>query len=134
MSYHNLGAVAYRPTLRRGSRGKAVREAQTILRQVTAAGDLLPVTGVFDELTVEATKQFQSSNGLKADGIVGKNTWTALLGKSVTTARRTAPAPVATTGPAPAPAPAPQMKTASIPVIGAVAIGTIILGSLFTGK
>ena len=133
MSYHNLGASStYRPTLRRGSRGNAVREAQTILRQVTAAGDLLPVTGVFDELTVEATKQFQASNGLKADGIIGKNTWTALLGKKVTTARRATPAaPVAKTEPVVS---APKMKTASIPVIGAVAIGTIILGSLFTGK
>jgi peptidoglycan hydrolase-like protein with peptidoglycan-binding domain len=110
-----------------------VREAQTILRQVTAAGDLLPVTGVFDELTVEATKQFQSSNGLKADGIIGKNTWTALLGKKVTTTQRRATpvAPVAKTEPVVS---APKMKTASLPVIGAVAIGTIILGSLFTGK
>jgi peptidoglycan hydrolase-like protein with peptidoglycan-binding domain len=38
----------------------------------------IEATGVFDEATDEAVRQFQASNGLQVDGIVGENTYQAL--------------------------------------------------------
>ena len=37
--------------------------------------------GLFWTGTETATKQFQGSKGLAQDGVVGKNTWTSLLGQ-----------------------------------------------------
>ena len=36
--------------------------------------------GIFGYNTERAVKNYQSARGLSADGIVGKNTWTRLLG------------------------------------------------------
>ena len=58
------------PTLRRGSRGGAVREVQAI---VGAKPD-----GIFGPRTEAAVKAFQRRRGLTPDGIVGPLTWTAL--------------------------------------------------------
>jgi hypothetical protein len=38
-----------------------------------------PVDGVFGELTLGAVLTFQAGQGLTVDGIVGRNTWTALV-------------------------------------------------------
>jgi hypothetical protein len=76
-----------RPTIRHGSRGEAVREAQ---QRLAAHGfDPGGVDGVFGGKTLAATKRFQAARGLSADGIIGPKTWGALLaGQSGTTPDR----------------------------------------------
>ncbi len=66
-----------RPTLRLGSNGPFVTEAQELLR---GAG-FFPgkVDGVFGSLTRRAVITFQDTHGLAADGVVGPNTWQALM-------------------------------------------------------
>ena len=46
-------------------------------------GFALPSTGGFDKPLEDVVKAFQKKSNLKVDGIVGKNTWTALLGSQV---------------------------------------------------
>lgn len=57
-------------TLKRGSRGEAVKMLQTALN--------LYADGIFGRLTEEAVREFQKANGLRVDGIVGNNTWAML--------------------------------------------------------
>jgi hypothetical protein len=65
-----------KPTLRRGSRGAYVIEAQEIL---TMCGyDCGTVDGVYGTRTIDAVKRFQTDNGLNPDGVVGRMTWDAL--------------------------------------------------------
>lgn len=61
-------------TLKRGSKGEAVKTLQKALRFVV-------VDGIFGRITEEAVRDFQRKNGLKADGIVGDATWAKLLGE-----------------------------------------------------
>lgn len=63
------------PTLRRGSSGDEVMLVQQRL-------GLSPVDGKFGPMTEAAVRKFQGANGLTADGIVGRMTWGALLGKA----------------------------------------------------
>lgn len=63
-------------TVRTGSRGEAVRAAQSALR---AKGYRISVDGVFGSGTRAATVAFQKKASLSADGIVGPRTWKALL-------------------------------------------------------
>ena len=67
-----------KPTLRRGSSGEYVTLLQTQLIQ--RGYDLQPygADGKFGAKTENAVKAFQKDNGLTADGVVGKATWTAL--------------------------------------------------------
>ena len=60
------------PLIKRGDKGKAVKILQIIL------GDLA-VDGSFGPATQAATIAFQKKHNLEADGIVGKNTWRALI-------------------------------------------------------
>ena len=67
------------PTLRKGSRGNITHILQELL---LSHGYDLPQFGAdsdFGNETLNAVISFQSSNGLEADGIVGKNTWRKLL-------------------------------------------------------
>jgi hypothetical protein len=64
------------PTLKKGSRGDYVTALQTQL--IMLAYDPGKVDGIFGVKTQEAVKKFQQDSGLKADGIVGKDTWAAL--------------------------------------------------------
>lgn len=57
---------------------KAVSALQDALNDVLGAG--ISVDGKFGQGTADAVKAFQESQGLKADGIVGKDTREALLG------------------------------------------------------
>jgi peptidoglycan hydrolase-like protein with peptidoglycan-binding domain len=59
-----------RPTIKEGSRGRAVSYLQRKLD--------IPADGIFGPQTEKAVKEFQRKNGLTADGIVGKDTWGAL--------------------------------------------------------
>lgn len=64
------------PTIRLDSRGNSVRLLQFLLNQY---GYNLATDGVFGAGTERAVRSFQTNNGLSSDGIVGRNTWTALL-------------------------------------------------------
>lgn len=68
----NLDFTSY-PTVQAGSTGAAVKAAQCLL------GGVSEPSGTFDAATTDATKAFQTRVGLTADGVVGANTWTALL-------------------------------------------------------
>ncbi|MEU0581586.1 peptidoglycan-binding protein [Streptomyces griseoincarnatus] len=64
------------PQLKSGSRGTDVRTAQHLL---SAAGHNVTADGAFGPRTAGAVKAFQKRHGLKADGIVGSNTWHKLV-------------------------------------------------------
>ena len=57
--------------VRRGAKGNITRWIQEQLN-IDADGD-------FGDLTEEAVKTFQRTRGLLIDGVVGKETWRALL-------------------------------------------------------
>ncbi|MFJ8886788.1 glycoside hydrolase domain-containing protein [Streptomyces sp. NPDC102402] len=64
------------PTVQNGSTGEAVTRLQ---RALTAAlGRTVSIDGVFGSGTAQAARDYQSSRGLGADGIVGPATWGAL--------------------------------------------------------
>lgn len=69
------GIVSVRATLRRGSKGEAVRDLQEQLNNLAYA---LEVDGIFGSATLAAVKDFQQLSGLQVDGIVGAKTWAAL--------------------------------------------------------
>lgn len=75
--------------LKLGSKGDDVVKLQNKL-------GINPI-GTFGPKTEEAVKDFQSKNGLTADGVVGDTTWKMIMGESV------ASAPQIITEPAPAP-------------------------------
>lgn len=62
-------------TIKSGSRGNLVKVAQLLLIR---SGRSLAADGIFGAKTVSATKSFQKSKGLTADGIIGTNTWNKL--------------------------------------------------------
>ena len=64
------------PTLRVGSSSNFVYLLQLMLNQ---NGFNLTVDGQFGTNTLNAVTQFQQTNGLAADGVVGNNTWRTLL-------------------------------------------------------
>lgn len=66
------------PTLKQGSSGTDVKRAQGLL---TANGVAITIDGDFGPKTKTSTITFQKSKGLVADGIIGQNTWTKLLGE-----------------------------------------------------
>jgi putative peptidoglycan binding protein len=68
--------VAQPPTLRRGSRGDAVKGLQNALN--ARSFHVRPGDGIFGPATENTVKHFQRSAGLADDGIVGPNTWGSL--------------------------------------------------------
>jgi peptidoglycan hydrolase-like protein with peptidoglycan-binding domain len=65
-------------TIRRGSRGAAVRALQHQLRFELGYRSVA-VDGLFGQATQTAVKNFQAKRKLDADGIVGPATWKALV-------------------------------------------------------
>jgi hypothetical protein len=67
------------PTIRKGSVGEYVKKAQELL--ISKGYDLAPygADGKFGNKTLSAVKAFQKANNLGVDGIIGKQTWKALL-------------------------------------------------------
>lgn len=63
-------------TLKKGSRGNDVKALQKALH--------LYEDGIFGTITEETVRQFQTANGLKADGVVGDKTWLVILQKKDT--------------------------------------------------
>lgn len=68
--------------LKQGSRGDKVKQLQKCLNAAMPTRKQLVVDGVFGLGTAAAVRAFQQKAGLTADGVVGKNTWNALLGLS----------------------------------------------------
>jgi peptidoglycan hydrolase-like protein with peptidoglycan-binding domain len=68
--------MADHPVIRKGSKGAAVKLAQTNLnaRGYNAGA----VDGLFGAQTDKAVKQYQKDRGLTADGVVGPRTWARL--------------------------------------------------------
>lgn len=72
------------PILKKGSTGPAVTNLQRLLKQRSwkdADGKVLEITGKFDDKTEQAVRKFQKAKLGGADGIVGKNTWNAIINK-----------------------------------------------------
>ncbi|AFY55257.1 putative peptidoglycan-binding domain-containing protein [Rivularia sp. PCC 7116] len=66
------------PMLRLGSRGRAVRDVQTFLKQ--QGFYVGQVDGIYGRATASAVKSFQQNRAkLRADGIVGSTTWQAMI-------------------------------------------------------
>ena len=61
--------------MRQGSIGEGVRTVQIMLNR---NGENLETDGIFGPLTLKAVVQFQRSNNLLVDGIIGAQTWGAL--------------------------------------------------------
>lgn len=64
------------PVVAQGENSANVRTVQHLLN---AAGRSVDADGVFGAGTAAAVSAFQSDRGLSADGIVGEQTWTALI-------------------------------------------------------
>ena len=73
-----LPAQAASGTLRRGSRGTAVTQLQTALKELGLY--TIKVDGIYGRGTVAAVKSYQRKNGLVADGIAGPKTLGKLYG------------------------------------------------------
>ena len=59
-----------------GDSGAKVRAVQS---QLNGSGTGISVDGAFGPATATAVKNFQTSKGLSADGIVGDNTWNKMV-------------------------------------------------------
>lgn len=68
------------PVLKRGDKGETVKAAQLLLigRDFTVGGT--GADGDFGRATQAGVANFQTANGLDADGVIGNSTWRALLG------------------------------------------------------
>ena len=64
------------PLVRQGDQEHPVQTLQYLLR---ARGHNLTVDGIFGASTDAAVRAFQQQRGLAVDGIVGPNTWSALI-------------------------------------------------------
>ncbi len=64
------------PPLQRGDKGDRVMSLQIMLRRINDGGG---VDGDFGPGTQNAVMEFQEANGLSVDGVVGAETWNALL-------------------------------------------------------
>ncbi|HBI64084.1 MAG TPA: spore cortex-lytic protein [Clostridiales bacterium] len=68
--------------LREGMRGDMVRLLQFLLDQISIYNSALPrvdIDGIFGPDTRDAVREFQQENDLETDGIVGINTWNAII-------------------------------------------------------
>ena len=64
--------------IKTGSKGPAVKVLQCLLNAMEA-GTKITVDGLFGAKTKSRVLAIQKSSGLKEDGIVGKETWIALM-------------------------------------------------------
>jgi peptidoglycan-N-acetylglucosamine deacetylase len=94
-------AAATRPILTFGSRGAAVRQAQSLLNR---HGYRVPVTGTYWTVTVRQVRRFQVAHRIRNTGQVGPLTWPKLLARGGQRRPTAGPAPAARRGPAARPA------------------------------
>ena len=78
--YPGPNTLAGCPTIRVGAQGEITRILQQILINRGYSCGNAGTDGMFGEGTYRAVTAFQNGNRLDADGIVGQNTWRALLG------------------------------------------------------
>lgn len=74
------GVTVTLSVLKKGSQGADVKALQALLKGLGYSIGIWGVDGDFGAATVKAVQQYQKKKGLEADGIVGKATWSALLG------------------------------------------------------
>lgn len=67
------------PVLRKGNVSKSVRKAQELLIGEKISVGVDGADGDYGNNTFKAAVEFQKRNGLSADGIIGADTWSALL-------------------------------------------------------
>ncbi|MFI6550283.1 peptidoglycan-binding protein [Streptomyces prunicolor] len=67
-----------RPTIKNGSSGAAVRQAQCYLN-LSMTGDTIPEDGNFGPVTEVATRRFQTCANITVDGLIGPETWSYLI-------------------------------------------------------
>ena len=65
-------------TIGPGSTGDDVKRLQRVLARQLLWNPFGPITGMFDASVETSVKDFQQSNGLAVDGIVGPATWAKL--------------------------------------------------------
>ncbi|MFT5434570.1 MAG: peptidoglycan hydrolase-like protein with peptidoglycan-binding domain, partial [Myxococcota bacterium] len=77
------------PTLGWGSRHARVNLAQEKLNEhgagLESGSEPLDIDGIFGAKTNRATRWFQGNHGCAVDGLIGTETWSALLGYQVMT-------------------------------------------------
>lgn len=71
------GTIPTPATIKQGSSGQTVKNAQGML--LAHGNDPKGLDGAFGPNTNSATQAFQRAKGLSVDGIVGQQTWTALV-------------------------------------------------------
>ena len=72
------GSPPDKSTVRKGSKGAAVRELQTMLLKLGYSLGLCGIDGDFGKATEAAVRSFQSDNRLAVDGVAGPKTWAEL--------------------------------------------------------
>lgn len=72
--------AAHKAELKEGSSGALVTLAQRLLLQNGVPLDQYGIDGDFEKETREAVLAYQRQTGLKIDGVIGSETWKALLG------------------------------------------------------
>lgn len=68
------------PMVKYGNTGKTVRAAQILLIGLGYSCGSYGADGDFGGATLSAVEKFQRAHGLDADGVIGPQTWAALLG------------------------------------------------------
>lgn len=68
------------PVLQRGNKGEVVRAAQFLLNGRGASCGIYGADADFGAVTEAAVLAFQRRNSLEADGVIGEQTWSKLLG------------------------------------------------------
>lgn len=98
--------VEYTKKLTRGAKGEQVKLVQQRLTDLGYFSG--PISGNYMNKTVDAMKQFQLNNGLKADGITGEDTWTLLFDETQALNASASPRPT------PEPTPIPYAMTVDV--------------------
>ena len=75
-----VGGQTWEAVIVAAKKGDSGPQVNALQRQLKAQGARLGETGSFDTATQDAVIAFQKKQGLSADGIVGFNTWAALVG------------------------------------------------------
>ncbi|MGB8691584.1 MAG: peptidoglycan-binding domain-containing protein, partial [Microcoleus sp.] len=65
--------------LKHGARGEDVKRLQKVLNARGLCPEPIVLDGVFGPTTLTAVKKFQRQANLRADGVVGAETWDKLL-------------------------------------------------------
>lgn len=75
----NVSITVALPILRQGDKGQMVKLAQSMLESWGSTCGWYGCDGEFGPATTQAVRNFQITRGLGADGIIGVETWKALL-------------------------------------------------------